>query len=413
MYSKLKKFIIKHKHIFFIRDKKSNNKKKLLIFILRIPLFIPALIFFVFIKLLYSIFRIKIRIGLLRADKLGHLSLENELYFCEKLKNRNKNFIDIFFNDGFVCNNYLFNLIKSKVYFFPNYFLRELYILFFFFSRKKNIANRFYEAEDYENLIDNFPQQIIINKNLLKKDLKILKKIGLKYKQRIVCLHIRDELYGGKNTFNNHRNILNVNNYKKAIKYLIKKKYFVIRVGRLQKSKILYENRNFLDYPFSKIKSDTMDLFLAYNCDFCISTGSGFDALTRVFRKPVLYTNFASYGDTAFGESHMIIYKKFLDTKGKAMSIHDLWEKNLFQIDNFQNIIHKEIKIVENSSTEILKATQDFLKYKKNKKSLNKHMIIKNKLNIYFKKNDIIKLNCNNNSKRATICPSFIKKIII
>ena len=33
-------------------------------------------------------------------------------------------------------------------------------------------------------------------------------------------------------------------------------------------------------------------MVIASQCDFCISSGSGYDGLVRSFRKPVLFTNF-------------------------------------------------------------------------------------------------------------------------
>ena len=57
---------------------------KLLIKILRIPLFIPAFFLFTLIRLI-SFFYL-VRIGRFRSDKIGHLSLEYEIYLEEKKK---------------------------------------------------------------------------------------------------------------------------------------------------------------------------------------------------------------------------------------------------------------------------------------------------------------------------------------
>ena len=34
-----------------------------------------------------------------------------------------------------------------------------------------------------------------------------------------------------------------------------------------------------------------MDVYLAYKCIFCISSGLGYDVLPAIFRKPIVYTN--------------------------------------------------------------------------------------------------------------------------
>ncbi len=415
MFFEIKKFFQKNKYIFLRRDKKIDNKNKIIIFILRIPLYVPALFSFIIIQLLYLLFKIKIRVGVLRADKFGHLSLETELYFCEKIKKDNKYNFDIFFNDGYISNKYLFNLIKLKINYLPNLFLRELYVLCTFYNNKKFIANRRFGAEDYENLLDQTPQQINISKDIIDESFQVLEKVGFKKKQKIVCIHIRDDLYSGDNSFNRHRNISSMNNYNKTILYLIKKKYFVVRVGKLHKKKFNIKSENFLDYPFFKFNSEQLDMFLAAKCDFCISTGSGFDALARMFRKPVLYTNFSSYGDTAFGKKHMIIYKKFMNKKKKKLSITDLHYENFFQIDNSSEILDKKLFFIENSDIEILNATKDFINYKKNKKKFNKkYELFDKKFKSFYMKNYKKKFNINKlkSVNIAKLCPSFLNKMV-
>ena len=83
----------------------------------------------------------------------------------------------------------------------------------------------------------------------------------------------------------------NIENFTPGIKYLLNKDFFVFRMGKLQKKKLNLKNKNYLDYAFSKYRSDILDVWLMANCEFCISTGTGFDQISRVFKKPILYVN--------------------------------------------------------------------------------------------------------------------------
>ena len=86
----------------------------------------------------------------------------------------------------------------------------------------------------------------------------------------------------------------NINNYIESIIYLIKN-YLVIRIRDKPINKIKFKNKNFLDYPNSKIKSSQMDLYLIKNCSFYIGTQSGPMDTAYLFNKPVLMTNMRNF----------------------------------------------------------------------------------------------------------------------
>ena len=62
---------------------------------------------------------------------------------------------------------------------------------------------------------------------------------------------------------------------------------YLIRMGVFTE-KIL-QTIKIIDYSNSKYRSDFMDFYLGINCEFCITTGSGFDSIPYTFRKPLLY----------------------------------------------------------------------------------------------------------------------------
>ena len=116
---------------------------------------------------------------------------------------------------------------------------------------------------------------------------KVLSHSGINYDTKFVCIHLRDGAF--KNDFNRRaeRNV-DTRNYYSMIKYLISKNYFVIRIGQTQKHKIEIKEKEFIDYPFSKIKSEFMDLHLIKNCKFFIGNLSGPLEAAYMFDKPCL-----------------------------------------------------------------------------------------------------------------------------
>ena len=51
--------------------------------------------------------------------------------------------------------------------------------------------------------------------------------------------------------------------------------------------KLKSNNKKIIDYANSNLRSEFMDIFLGAKCNFCISTGHGFDMLPYVFNKPI------------------------------------------------------------------------------------------------------------------------------
>jgi putative glycosyltransferase (TIGR04372 family) len=51
-----------------------------------------------------------------------------------------------------------------------------------------------------------------------------------------------------------------------------------------------------IDYATNGMRSDFMDIYLGAKCEFCISVGTGFDAIPIIFRRPVVYVNMVPVG---------------------------------------------------------------------------------------------------------------------
>ena len=59
-----------------------------------------------------------------------------------------------------------------------------------------------------------------------------------------------------------------------------------------------------------------LDIFLDLNAYFWISTGSGIDNLSKIFKKPILYVNQVPIGHiTTFQKTAVIIFKHFFNSK--------------------------------------------------------------------------------------------------
>ena len=262
--------------------------------ILTLPISIP----FLFLLIVIYPF-IKIKVGFLRSDRIGHFTLDTELYLLEK-KNKKIKSIDLFYlGRKNVCNKTLERLWRKELIIFPRFILRPLclQIRFFKFLNFLRCGHTICGQRDILNLLDQYPPTIkLSNDDLIRGDNERLT-IGLPKKAKFVCLIVRDssyleKIYGKKISRHDYRDS-DINDFVIACDKLTELGYYVVRMGASVKKPIDTKNEMIIDYAFKNLRTDFMDIYLASKCEFCITTGTGFDGTTLMFRKPNIYVNIA------------------------------------------------------------------------------------------------------------------------
>lgn len=347
----------------YIKSYKSN-----IIFFL---LSIPSILIILIIRPL-----IKIKVGQLESRKIGHFSSPIEIYLNEvklKLIKIKKNEIHLFYCEYKISNNYLLSHWKKNLIILPRLFLEPLFFFFnsskyfkkftvnitrlnFLYEPKKSI-NLSYQADVNQVLSKTVSSIKFSNQEILIGN-KILDNLGLKSNQEIVCFANRDESFF-EEKFVSERNA-EISTYKNAMKYLANKNFFCIRVGRSQLKKIDFSHKNIIDYPFSNIKSDFMDLFLFSKCIFLISTNHGINELASLFRKKRMIINLFPQNLHCLNNlTPLIILKKFKNLKNNQyISFKEVFEKKIYLISKI-DLKSYGYDLIDNSEEEILDATKD------------------------------------------------------
>ena len=262
--------------------------------LLTLPLSLPFLFFLIIIHPF-----IKIKVGFVRSDRIGHFTLNTELYLLEK-KNKNIKSIDLFYlGRKNVCNKTLERLWRKELIILPRFFLRPLCLQIRFFKYLKFLrcGHTVNDERDILNLLDKYPATIKLSHKDLLKGENEKSKIGLPKKAKFICLIVRDssyleKLYGQKVSAHDYRDS-DINDYLKACETLTELGYYVIRMGAVVKKPINTNNKMIIDYAYNNLRTDFMDIYLASQCEFCITTATGFDGITLMFRKTNIYTNIA------------------------------------------------------------------------------------------------------------------------
>ena len=333
-----------------------------------------------------------------------------------------------------VCNNALFdslvinNEIKNKnlIYKFIDFLIqvefvirRTLAIVFkSLFSIDLGEKFRFallgssdiYSESKIQNYDEVLPLSIKESKiDLNKKDKEICFKLLKNFdpeNNKIVCLHVRDDGYYKDGNRRAYRNS-NINNYIELIENLISKDYLVFRLGDNTANKINYDNKRFINYPFTDLKSDLMDLFLIKECAFYIGTPSGPMDTAYLFDKPVLMTNlYDVYPSFPRKKNDRGIFKTVIKKKtGEKLNIKEFANLNI----NYHQteVLIEDLQFIENTKEELYLGINEYLKlieknFEFEKSQINFNNFLRNRLeeiystevkNMNFFKNNIWKRN--------------------
>ena len=200
-------------------------------------------------------------------------------------------------------------------------------------------------------------------REILKLDINSLKKNFLKKKyKKTICIHLRDNYYEKSNTDRNVR----IESLNKTIKFLLRKKFNVIRFINSRSTKLNLKNKNYSEYLISS-DSDKLDQFLIMNSSkLVIGSQSGVLNYNLILKTPFLLTNAIPINNImVIKKKDVYIFKKF-KKKNKFLNIKEIIDKN-YHI-NPEKIL-KNVEIIDNTETEILNATKEILKIKKFKVS--------------------------------------------
>tara|TARA_B100001250_G_C19416312_1_gene621272 strand:- start:177 stop:668 length:492 start_codon:yes stop_codon:yes gene_type:complete len=111
-----------------------------------------------------------------------------------------------------------------------------------------------------------------------------------------------------------------------------------------------------------------MDFFLGSNCEFCISTGSGFDSIPFVFRKPILYVNISPVGLLNASSKKFLFLPKhhYSNIKKRNLNLKEIFQNNVGMALKTEDFSNNNISLKDNTPDEILNASLDMIDLIKN-----------------------------------------------
>ena len=178
---------------------------------------------------------------------------------------------------------------------------------------------------------------------------------------KFVTIHVRNSFgfSGRKYVSTSEGRNADIKSYVEAIKFLISKGYFVVRIGEGEPIN-LGKSCFFLDYSQEKIQSKFLNTFFLAECEFMIGTNSGPICVPPTFGKRVLMTNAPSIGRTAYFPNSLMIPKLVTRDGKRIISLNEMhttsamWVESSFPKSQRENLTWRD-----NSSDEILDAVME------------------------------------------------------
>jgi len=350
--------------------------------------FFPALPFVIIIFLISRLLQsfLLIRVGRIVTERIGHFAGNIEVYLLEKIYNidqPSKMTIDIWFIDNDISNEFLKLLIIEKLIIGPRFIFKYVYRLNKIFSKKNksikqysmykdiNVKNSKFNSDskfiipqrsdrDIYSLRSNTEPLMRFSDSQIVEAKKKLEKFGITNRNKYVALMVRDSSYLSKTykdqdwNYHNYRDC-EIDNYLLAAEFLTQKGFHVLRMGKFVNKSLITNNKMIIDYANSNLRSDFLDIYIGATCEFCISTGNGYDKIPAMFRRPIVFCDHAPIGNypTYMPQSIGIFKHYFSITENKKINLSEIVAKksHLFHInEQFKNA---GIKLVDNSPEEI------------------------------------------------------------
>ncbi len=336
--------------------------QRVLVGILKSPLYFQVVPCVLIIRLIKP--WLLVRIGVLQSDRIGHFSANTELYCClrdEGINVPSQRYVDIFcLSLGVLSNQQLARMWQRALRCWPAWILARM-----------NRINRLIPAweahhiqgldscRDIQNLYDRTQPHLSFTDEEVARGDAMLSAMGLPVGAPFVCLNVRDSAYLDSYlkydwSYHQYRDT-DIDNYLLAADELAKRGYFVIRMGAKVNKALKSKYERVIDYATNGMRSDFMDIYLGAKCTFCISTGTGWDGIPEIFRRPTVFVNFVPLGYLLTFRRDVITITKHHYTKAdnRELTLLEIFTKGTGFCLYADNYDKQCVQLIDNTPEEI------------------------------------------------------------
>jgi putative glycosyltransferase (TIGR04372 family) len=297
--------------------------------------------------------------------RIGHLLAEVEIVRLNALEasKTKKQFVIYYFPERRLANRFVAEMWKRVLPTVSGAWGWLIYSMCFNLGRKILICEP--SHVDQRGLWSSSETNLRFTKYEVEQGEKFLTSINCT-SHNYVCLIVRDSTYlktirkDKSFSFHDFRDA-EINSYRQAAETLTSLGYTVVRMGQIVGSPLVSENPKIIDYATNGMRSEFLDVYLGANCKFCISTGTGWDVIPTVFRRPVLYSNLLPVFAPSALSFPTTIYPRSLysDKTGSLLNLTEIIERDVISTETALGYQEAGVVIRDLSSEELVEAVTE------------------------------------------------------
>jgi len=306
---------------------------------------------------------ILIRVGTFLSNRIGHYVADTAHHWILYNLNITYREVNLFWLEDYTCNAQWTKIVKRNL---PVYSWVKYVDIWNKFIPKGDAHNLVYfGSRDTEGLLENSNvemMQLLPTEEAKAK--RWLRSKGWTDGEPFVCLIVRDSAYlNSVNSLNEYDfsyhsyRDSDIDTYVLAIEWLANQGVWVLRMGKKMRKQVYSQHKKIIDYAFDSQKSDLLDVWLFSNCSLCISSATGVDFLSDIFRRPMLLLNYLPINDL-ISWSNSLHYPKKLIWKNtqKMLNLSEYMRHGYSHTENYSSA---GIGIVDLTEEEIINAVQE------------------------------------------------------
>lgn len=275
-----------------------------------------------------------VRFGILWSNRLGHLIGNTECYLCERDAGIQPDAYDIWFHPAAISSKAIYLKYRELLHIWPEWFAALVVkVNSLFRGWEKHMVGSVQVDRDIHNLWEKHAPHIEFTAREERRGQRLLRSLGIPKDAKWICLIVRDSAYlkttSPPNDFSYHDyRDSDVSDYIPTAVELVKRGYYVIRVGAIVGKPFHVRHHKIIDYATMKNRSDFGHLYLGAKCAFCIGTHCGFMAIPQAFRRPIGITNYVPLEYIPTWAKGLVIWKHHLKD-GKKMSVKEIMQSGV------------------------------------------------------------------------------------
>jgi putative glycosyltransferase (TIGR04372 family) len=280
---------------------------------------------------------ILLRFGWLESEGIGHFSRPVEIYLSEAdlgLHDPGQAGLDIWYLNKIVCNHVLKDKWSQVLTIWPRQIAGPIDRLNRFIpgGARHTLPYRYIQERstpwqniDLHHVLERTVPHLSFSASEEAIGVRALHDMGFCEQDDFVCFMVRDGAYFGEDHHlrwqfrNTSPRVL-----MPAMEWLADLNCGVVRMGAKVSEALPASSPLIVDYAANGMRTELLDLFLIARCRFMVSTGTGVDALTTNFRRPLVHANVPQFGfEDELGPSVIFTPKHFWSKTEKRMLTFD------------------------------------------------------------------------------------------